>query len=62
MSVVALILLPYMLAYQAWTYYVFRRRVNTSDFQPTPQPSRSPDSRHAMVSPGATPPSNPGKA
>jgi cytochrome bd ubiquinol oxidase subunit II len=43
MSVVALILLPLVLAYQAWSYYVFRRRVSTSDFQP--QPSPAPQSR-----------------
>jgi cytochrome d ubiquinol oxidase subunit II len=62
MSVVALILLPFVLAYQTWTYYVFRRRVSTNDFQPTPAPSVSPDSRRPAVSPGATPPSNPGTA
>jgi cytochrome d ubiquinol oxidase subunit II len=27
MSVVALIFVPVVLAYQGWTYYVFRRRV-----------------------------------
>jgi cytochrome d ubiquinol oxidase subunit II len=26
-TVVALVLLPFVLAYQAWTYYIFRRRV-----------------------------------
>jgi len=33
MSVVAIILLPVVLIYQAWTYYVFRRRVSTQEFQ-----------------------------
>ena len=28
-----------LLAYQAWTYYVFRRRVSRSDFQPATEPS-----------------------
>jgi len=39
MSVVALILLPLVLAYQAWSYYVFRRRVSRSDFQPNASPA-----------------------
>ena len=34
MTVVVVIFLPLVLAYQAWTYYVFRRRVSASDFQP----------------------------
>jgi cytochrome d ubiquinol oxidase subunit II len=36
MSVVAVILLPVVLAYTAWNYYVFRRRLTASDFQPPP--------------------------
>ena len=28
MTVVALVLLPVVLAYTAWTYYVFRRRIS----------------------------------
>ena len=39
MTVVVIILLPVVLAYQIWTYYVFRRRVSRSDFQPVPDPS-----------------------
>jgi hypothetical protein len=27
-------LLPIVLAYQAWTYYVFRRRITDQSFQP----------------------------
>jgi cytochrome d ubiquinol oxidase subunit II len=34
MSVVAIILLPVVLIYQAWTYYVFRRRVSARAFEP----------------------------
>ena len=34
MSVVAIILLPVVLIYQTWTYYVFRRRVSAQEFQP----------------------------
>jgi cytochrome bd ubiquinol oxidase subunit II len=32
MTIVALILLPVVLAYQAWTYWVFRRRIGPEDF------------------------------
>ncbi len=32
MTVVVVIFLPFVLAYQAWTYYVFRRRISTDDF------------------------------
>jgi cytochrome d ubiquinol oxidase subunit II len=44
MTVVVIIFLPLVLGYQAWTYYVFRRRVSREEFQPTepPQPSAAP--------------------
>ena len=43
MSVIAIILLPVVLIYQAWTYYVFRRRVSTQEFQPqAPSPAPAP--------------------
>jgi cytochrome d ubiquinol oxidase subunit II len=32
MSIVAVILLPVVLCYQAWTYWVFRRRIGPEDF------------------------------
>jgi cytochrome bd ubiquinol oxidase subunit II len=42
-TVVALVLLPFVLAYQAWTYYVFRRRVTDQPRRPplpaAPQPA-----------------------
>jgi cytochrome bd ubiquinol oxidase subunit II len=38
-TVAALVLLPFVLAYQGWTYYVFRRRVSVSQFRPA-APSR----------------------
>ena len=45
MTVVALIFLPLVLAYQAWTYYVFRRRISDASFRPaapaTPRPAVS---------------------
>src|SRR5215469_3507452 len=43
-TVVALVLLPIVLAYQAWTYYVFRRRITDQTFRPavgTPRPAVS---------------------
>ena len=46
MTVVVIILLPVVLAYQTWTYYVFRRRVSRRNSSrqlhpPEPRPSRS---------------------
>jgi cytochrome bd ubiquinol oxidase subunit II len=38
MTVVVIILLPVVLAYQTWSYYVFRRRVSKQEFQ-SPGPS-----------------------
>jgi hypothetical protein len=34
MTVVVVILLPVVLLYQGWTYYVFRQRVTPGDVQP----------------------------
>ena len=34
MTVVAVVLLPFVLAYQTWTYYVFRRRISAQEFAP----------------------------
>jgi cytochrome bd ubiquinol oxidase subunit II len=39
MSVIALVLLPLVLAYQAWTYYVFRQRVTVHHFRPGAAPA-----------------------
>ena len=39
MTIVAIVFLPFVLAYQTWTYYVFRRRVSRRDFLPDAQPS-----------------------
>ena len=49
MTVVVIIFLPFVLAYQTWTYYVFRRRVSRREFQPTPQ--RAHAGRRACRSP-----------
>ena len=35
MTVVALIFLPLVLAYQAWSYWVFRKRVTREQLSPT---------------------------
>jgi cytochrome d oxidase subunit CydB len=37
MTVVVVIFLPFVLAYQTWTYYVFRRRISKQEFRPSPQ-------------------------
>jgi hypothetical protein len=47
MSIVALIFLPVVFVYTAWNYYVFRKRISSSDFTPRlpgvkPQPSAQP--------------------
>ena len=34
MTIVALILVPVVLLYQSWTYWVFRKRVSPEDFDP----------------------------
>jgi len=39
MTIVALIALPFVLAYQAWSYYVFRRRITADSFRPVAQPA-----------------------
>jgi cytochrome d ubiquinol oxidase subunit II len=53
MTVVVIILLPVVLAYQTWTYYVFRRRVSRSEFQP-PAAAAEPEPTHP-TSPTAAP-------
>ena len=54
MTVVVVIFLPLVLAYQAWTYYVFRRRVSASDFKP---PVPSPRAEPEQAPPRPAPPS-----
>jgi len=56
MTVVVIIFLPLVLAYQSWTYYVFRRRVSRSEFQPAPEPSTPPDGHRPAATREATPP------
>jgi len=50
MTVVVVILLPLVLLYQAWTYYVFRKRISARDFRPpapAPEATREPEPRPA---------------
>jgi cytochrome d ubiquinol oxidase subunit II len=47
MTIVVIIFLPLVLAYQVWTYYVFRRRVSASEFQPGASPAEVPGPRAA---------------
>ena len=42
MTIIVLIFLPLVLAYQSWTYYVFRRRVSRDEFMTGPPPAASP--------------------
>jgi len=42
MTVVVVIFLPLVLAYTAWTYYVFRRRISAEDFGPPRLPGTRP--------------------
>src|SRR5207244_4052145 len=49
MTFVVVVFLPLVLIYQAWTYYVFRRRVSASEFQPpAPPPAAAPDKTAAQ--------------
>ena len=38
MTVVAVVLVPVVLLYQGWTYWVFRQRLSAEDFAPTRNP------------------------
>jgi cytochrome bd ubiquinol oxidase subunit II len=42
MTVVVIIFLPIVLAYQCWTYYVFRRRISREQFAGPPPPPAAP--------------------
>jgi cytochrome bd ubiquinol oxidase subunit II len=42
MTIIVVIFLPLVLAYQSWTYYVFRRRVSRDQFVPKIPPAASP--------------------
>jgi len=59
MTVVVIILLPVVLAYQTWTYYVFRRRVSKQEFQP-PGPSSGAVPKPEPAPQPTSPPAVPG--
>jgi cytochrome d ubiquinol oxidase subunit II len=52
MTVVVIVFLPLVLGYQAWTYYVFRRRVSREEFQP-PASSGTPEAAPRPAAPPA---------
>jgi cytochrome d ubiquinol oxidase subunit II len=53
MTVVVVIFLPLVLAYQAWSYYVFRRRVSKQEFLPSAGRGVPQGERPAAASPDA---------
>jgi cytochrome d ubiquinol oxidase subunit II len=62
MTVVALVFLPIVLAYQAWTYYVFRRRITDQAYRPTTRPAVSATAAMAVgPAPATTPTASPGR-
>jgi cytochrome bd ubiquinol oxidase subunit II len=54
MTVIAVIILPVVLAYQTWSYYVFRKRVSKQQFQASPAPSPEPAAAPGMRPPTGT--------
>jgi cytochrome d ubiquinol oxidase subunit II len=58
MTVVVVIFLPLVLAYQAWTYYVFRRRVSESEFPVPPKPRAPSDADGQAIQPPRRAPSH----
>jgi cytochrome d ubiquinol oxidase subunit II len=61
MSIVALIFLPVVLVYTAWNYYVFRKRISSSDFAAPRLPGVRP-SPDGAARPPAAPAQPPGVA
>ncbi len=59
MTVVVIIFLPVVLAYQTWTYYVFRRRISKQEFQPSAPPPEAAPAAEPTSRPTA-PPVRPG--
>jgi cytochrome d ubiquinol oxidase subunit II len=58
MTVVVVIFLPFVLAYQAWSYYIFRRRVSRHEF--LPRSGQDAQARSAAAVPPQPGPSQPG--
>jgi cytochrome bd ubiquinol oxidase subunit II len=55
MTVVVIIILPVVLAYQTWTYYVFRRRVSKQEFQPPTPSGAEPEPEPRPAAPSGRP-------
>jgi cytochrome bd ubiquinol oxidase subunit II len=55
MTVVVVVFLTLVLVYQAWTYYVFRRRVSVSDFRPPAPPGARPEPPPRRAAPQVRP-------
>jgi cytochrome d ubiquinol oxidase subunit II len=55
MTVVAVLLVPVVLAYQAWTYWVFRRRISAEDFGDVRSPLDLIDKAKGEGEPGGEP-------
>ena len=57
MTVVVILFLPLVLLYQAWTYYVFRKRVSLADLEPqgSEAPAASSDSPPSSPRPSSPP-------
>ncbi|MGO9959114.1 MAG: cytochrome d ubiquinol oxidase subunit II [Solirubrobacteraceae bacterium] len=55
MTVVAVIFLPIVLAYQSWTYWVFRHRLGRDDYEGPVTPLAVIDSRRAKTNGGVDP-------
>jgi cytochrome d ubiquinol oxidase subunit II len=55
MTVIAIVILPVVLAYQTWSYYVFRKRVSKQEFQASPAPSPEPAAAQGTRPPTGTP-------
>ncbi len=49
MTIVSAILLPFVIAYTAWNYYVFRRRVSDKPFRAAPPAPREPEMAPAQA-------------
>jgi hypothetical protein len=60
---VAVLVLPVVLVYTAWNYYVFRKRISSSDFAPPRLPGVRPSPAGPAQPPGgpAQPPGVRGK-
>jgi cytochrome d ubiquinol oxidase subunit II len=60
MTVVAVLLVPVVLAYQAWTYWVFRQRVSAEDFGEVRTPLDLLDRKKEESAGGGPEPAGPG--